>query len=212
MSNNTNLVRIGGWSGIALILLFALAVFLLPGTAAGGWLSILGSLLIVPFFIGVYFILRDSGNEVLIPTAFGLIGAVFLVQAYLVNAEFFYWYEERIAGASGVEQQILELGWAVRDDIVDELLFNIGSWLTMSLTLFLFALFGWRSKNVPRWIHIVGLITIVSGLGWLTPWPIPIEFGLRQLPSFLTLVIWSVGIGIVMVRYREGGEAVGNSQ
>lgn len=212
MSNNTNLVRIGGWSGIALILLFALAVFLLPGTAAGGWLSILGSLLIVPFFIGVYFILRDSGNEVLIPTAFGLIGAVFLVQAYLVNAEFFYWYEERIAGASGVEQQILELGWEARDDIVDELLFNIGSWLTMSLTLFLFALFGWRSKYVPRWIHIVGLITIVSGLGWLTPWPIPIEFGLRQLPSFLTLVIWSVGIGIVMVRYREGGEAVGNSQ
>jgi hypothetical protein len=212
MSDNTNLVRIGGWSGIVLILLFALAVFLLPGTTAGGWVSILGSLLIVPFYIGVYFILRDSGNEALIPMAFGLIGAVFLIQAYLVNAEFAYWYEERLAGASGVEQQILELNWAVRDDIVDELLFNVGSWLTMSLSLFLFALFGWRSKNVPRWIHIVGLITIVSGLGWLTPWPIPIEFGLRQLPSFLTLVIWSVGIGIVMVRYREGSEAVEKSQ
>ena len=29
MSNNTNLVRIGGWSGIAMIVLFTLAVFLL---------------------------------------------------------------------------------------------------------------------------------------------------------------------------------------
>lgn len=204
MHNNTNLVRIGGWSGIAMILLFALAIFLLPGTAAGGWLSILATLLIVPFFIGVYFILRDSGNEVLIPTAFELLGVVFLVQAYLVNAEFLYFYDGRIAAAAGVERQILELGWAVRGDLVDELLFNVGSWLTMSLALFLFALFGWRSKNVPRWIHIVGLITIVTGIGWLTPWPIPIEFGLRQVPSFLTLVIWSVGIGIVMVRYREG--------
>lgn len=213
MSDNTNLVRIGGWSGIAMILLFAVAILLLPGTAAGGWLAILGTLLIVPFFIGVYFILRDSGDEVLIPTAFELIGVVFLVLAYLVNAEFLYWYDGRIAGASGVEQQILELGWAVRGDIVDELLFNVGSWLTMSLSLFLFALFGWRSKNVPRWIHIVGLIAIVTGFGWLTPWPIPVGLGvLRQLPSFLTLVIWAVGIGIVMVRYREGGEAGDSSQ
>jgi hypothetical protein len=196
-----------------MILLFAVAILLLGATAAGGWLAILGTLLIVPFFIGVYFILRDSGNEVLIPTAFELLGVVFLVLAYLVHAEFLYWYEERIAGASGVELQILELGWAARTDIVDELLFNVGSWLTMSLSLFLFALFGWRSKNVPRWIHIVGLITIVTGFGWLTPWPIPVDLGnFRQLPSFLTLVIWSVGIGIAMVRYREGGKAVDGSQ
>ena len=209
MSDNTNLVRIGGWSGIAMILLFVVAILLLGATAAGGWLAILGTLLIVPFFIGVYFILRDSGNEVLIPTAFELIGVVFLILAYLVHAEFLYWYEERIAGASGVELQILELGWAARTDIVDELLFNVGSWLTMSLALFLFALFGWRSRNVPRWIHIVGLITIVTGFGWLTPWPIPVDLGnFRQLPSFLTLVIWSVGIGIAMVRYREGDSQV----
>ena len=52
----------------------------------------------------------------------------------------------------------------------------------------------------------MGFITIVTGFGWLTPWPIPVEFGLRQLPSFLTLVIWSLGIGIVMVRFREGSE------
>ena len=207
MTDNANLVRIGGWSGIVLIVLFLVASFLLGDTAAAVWLQILGSLLIVPFFIGVYFILRDSGIQALIPTVFGLLGAVFLVQAYLVNAEFLYWYEERIGAASGVEQQILELDWAAKGEIADELLFNVGSWLTMSVSLFLFAVFGWRSKNVPRWIHIVGLITIVTGLGWLTPWPIPIEFGLRQLPSFLTLVIWSVGIGIVMVRYREGGQA-----
>ena len=62
---------------------------------------------------------------------FGLLGAVFLVQAYLVNAEFAYWYQERIAAASGIERQILELDWAVKRDIVDELLFNVGSWLTM---------------------------------------------------------------------------------
>jgi hypothetical protein len=90
MSNNTNLVRIGGWSGISMILLFAVAIFVLPGTVAELWLSILASLLIVPFLIGVYFILRDSGNEVLIPTAFSLIGVVFLIQAYLVNTEFQY--------------------------------------------------------------------------------------------------------------------------
>jgi hypothetical protein len=183
--------------------MFAVALFLLPGTAAELWLAILATLLTVPFFIGVYFILRDSGNETLIPAAFGLIGVVFLVLAYLVNAEFHYWYQERIAGASGAELQTLELNWAVRNDIVDELLFNVGSWLTMSVALFLFALFGWRSNNVPRWIHIVGLLTIVTGLGWLTPWPIPVEFSLRQVPSFLTLVIWSVAIGIVMIRYRE---------
>ena len=176
MSNNTDLVRIGGWSGLILIVLFLVASFLLGGTAAGGWLSILGSLLIVPFFIGVYFILRDSGNEVLIPTAFGLLGAGFLIQAYMVGAEFVYWYEERIAAASDVEKQILELDWAVREGIVDELLFNVGSWLTMSVSLFLFAVFGWRSKNVSRWIHIVGFITIVTGFGWLTPWPIPIPW------------------------------------
>ena len=40
MSDNTNLVRIGGWSGIAMIVIFAVAILLLPGTAAGGWLAI----------------------------------------------------------------------------------------------------------------------------------------------------------------------------
>jgi hypothetical protein len=46
---------------------------------------------------------------------------VFLVLAYLVNAEFLYWYEERIAAASGVDKQILEAGWAVRGQLIDEL-------------------------------------------------------------------------------------------
>jgi uncharacterized membrane protein len=116
-------------------------------------------------FIGVFFILRDSGNEVLFPTAFELIGVVFLVLAYLVTAEFLYWYEGRIAAASGVDKQILEAGWAVRGQLIDELWFNVGSWLTMSLSLFLYAIFGWRSNNVPRWIHIVGLNPIVTGFG-----------------------------------------------
>lgn len=90
MADNTNLIRISRWSGLAMVLILFLAVLFLPGTAVGGWLAILSILLIVPFFIGVFFILRDSGNEVLIPTAFELIGVVLLVIAFLVNAKFLY--------------------------------------------------------------------------------------------------------------------------
>jgi len=49
MADNTNLIRISGWSGLALVLILFLVVLFLPGTAVGGWLTILSILLIVPF-------------------------------------------------------------------------------------------------------------------------------------------------------------------
>ena len=204
MSENIRVIKIGGWSALALSAALLVAVLLLQGTAAGLWISVYGILLIVPFAIGLFFLLQDAGNEILIPSFLMIVGMIFLVFAYLVGAERIYWYEGNIAAAEGLEKRILETSWELRNSIIDELWFNIGSWLTMSASLFLYGLFGLRSKNVPRWICIVGLVAIITGIGWLTPWPFAINLGaIRQLPSFITLAVWMIAIGVVMVRHRE---------
>jgi hypothetical protein len=82
----------------------------------------------------------------------------------------------------------------------------LGSFLMFGLGFGLIAYYGWRTATGPKWLNGVGIVAGLSGLVWLAPFLPPF---LGPLTGFLiplnilTVMVWSIGLSIVLVRQRD---------
>ena len=93
-------------------------------------------------------------------------------------------------------------------DIVNTIVILVGSTLTYGVGPALIAYSGLRHNLVPRWISWLGLIGGVCGMlwaGWV--WAIPPRLILIFLPSVLFTYIWQLGLGVVVMRYKQAKPA-----
>ena len=170
-----------------------------PGVVA---FAVLAEALLVPAALGFYEVLRrDAGRILQLAVVAVIMGSIFLTASFLIET----------ANASEVAPGYLEADESARPAL-GVLAFTLrqlqlvlrwyGDVLAFGVGFGLFALASLRSRVVPTWIGWVGVLGALFA-GWLAPLQAVSEVFEISFLGVPLLFVWSVAMGIAMLRWRE---------
>ena len=199
--DDKSFVKLGGLFNIVMALLFIGTSVFLGDRILYAWLGLAGSVLLVPATWGLYQFIEAKNNRVAIQLGVmaTFVGVIFLVGIYL------------LAYIGEVSQPYFDAGGESALELLEEILhvsnlvtILIGSFLTYGVGPALIALASLKTFVVPKWAAWLGIFGGVWGLlwgGWV--WLIPPERILIFLPSVVAVLLWSIIMGVYMLRYRQ---------
>ena len=162
------------------------------------WLGLFGAVLLVPSTLGLYQFIYADNNRIAIHIGVlaNYIGIVFLIGIYLS------------AYLAEIARPFMEASSDPVFDMTSQILDNaafvtilIGSLLTYGIGPVGMSYASLKAAVVPKWLAWMGLVGGVYGLlwgGWV--WLIPPERILIYLPSVVLVLLWSIIMGVYMVR------------
>lgn len=218
-------VRVGGWAlilgAISFMIVFAFlaARFDYPAVLDGSADTVLPKLLAtgnagrmvwaiyallplvwIPAGVGAYYALRHTHpGAMLLALQAALIAALSMVLGLMRWPSIHWRLAEQYAVADAAQRSTLD---AVFDGLNSYLGNYIGEFLgELSFSTF-FLLSGWallRSRVVPGWVAVAGLVTGLAGLVGMFRNLTPAVAGVAAVNNYL-LPIWMIGLGIVLLR------------
>ncbi len=225
-------IRIGGWAlilgAISFMIVFAFlaARFDYPAVLDGPAITVLPNLLAtgstgraiwaiyallplvwIPAGVGAYSALRHTHpGAMLLALQTAMIAALSMMLGLMRWPSIHWRLAEHYATADASQRRILD---SVFDGLNSYLGNYIGEFLgELSFSTF-FLLSGWallRSRVVPRWVAVVGLLTGVAGLVGMFRNLTSAVAGVAAVNNYL-LPIWMIGFGIVLIRWRARAPA-----
>ncbi len=173
------------------------------------WLYLLVAIFALGEGLGLYYLVRRTGGIAVWALGAWSVGLIIgIVEDAMVVAlvdQFSIDYaaaDESSRGALAVSAKTYDAIIRLQQFVANALGSGVG--------LGLFAIAGLRTARLPRWLAVVGLVAAV-GVGWV--------FGIVNVfdrsaetvamyeNAFALLVVWDIGIGVTLLRYRDPDEA-----
>ena len=165
-------------------------------------------LLLVPGAVGAYFACPSSRGRMTLALVAASLGALAMCLGLMRWPSIHWHLAKHYATADAGQRSTLD---AVFDGLNSYLGNYVGEFLgELSFSVF-FLLSGWallRSRIVPRWVAVVGLLTAVAGLVGMFRNLTPIVAGVAAVNNYL-LPVWMIGLGIVLLRLRPRSSSAG---
>ncbi len=169
-----------------------------------GWGGVFGAFLSIPYFLAFHYALKDTGSVRSVVTTAAIIGSVLAAFGFFKPLVMIYAWVPAALEASPETLPMIEIAARYAADLF-EVPWWIGSFLAYGLGVGLFAYYAWRTGTGPKWLNSVGLIGGVSGIIWLRYF-FPALYAwelLGSIVNILTIIIWSIGLAVVLVRQKE---------
>ena len=170
---------------------------------AGAWLIILTTLVGAVALVGLYEVLKDAGEVMVLAPILGVVGLVLVTISHLIPIALAYEFVPGYVAAADAKKASLAVTFDTLANL--SLVLNYtGNALGWGVAVPLYAVAILRTRALPRWLGWVGLVAAVFAgwLGLLSPASSVIE-GISVL-GFLAFFVFMLGFGIaVLVRQRR---------
>jgi hypothetical protein len=170
---------------------------------AGAWLIILTTLVGAVALVGLYEVLKDAGEVMVLAPILGVVGLVLVTISHLIPIALAYEFVPGYVAAADATKASLAVTFDTLANL--SLVLNYtGNALGWGVAVPLYAVAILRTRALPRWLGWVGLVAAVFAgwLGLLSPASSVIE-GISVL-GFLAFFVFMLGFGIaVLVRQRR---------
>lgn len=173
------------------------------GYLISNWGQVLGALLAMFAFLGLYQAVRGAGALLWLALLAFVTGSLFFMASNIFDMAVAYEVAPRYVEASEATRPALEV-MASTFHQASYAAHTLGHVLGFGIGFALFALASLRTSVGPRWVHWLGLLVVAPIFGWfaiLEPYSVVAERIL--LPGFIALNVWLAVMGVVMLRLRE---------
>ena len=218
------ITRLGGWCAVAVLPLFLAGAVLLAGSgaadvlpasgrarqewlaavasderfAAGAWLIVLMGFLVMVAFVGLYFVLRQAGEVLIVAPVLGVAGMTLVQVSQLIPIAMSYELAPAYL-ADGADRPTLA---ATADTFaaLSQVTNAAGNALAWGVAVPLYAWAILSTRTLSRWIGWLGMVVAIFGgwLGLLSPASSLAE-DLSGI-GFLTFFIFVFSTGIAVLR------------
>jgi hypothetical protein len=167
-----------------------------------GWGGSLGTLLMVPYVLAFYKVVKVKAPLVSMPVIYAFIGVTLTILGFFKPLTAIYTYVPMGLAADPETLPFLKTASALAVEVL-ELPWNVGSFLVFGLGIGMIAYYAWRTATGPALLNWVGIIGGIAGITWLAAY-LPIFGGplrvILIIVNILGIIIWSIGLSIVLVR------------
>ena len=165
---------------------------------AGAWLIILTTLVGAVALVGLYEVLKDAGEVMVLAPILGVVGLVLVTISHLIPIALAYEFVPGYVAAADATKASLAVTFDTLANL--SLVLNYtGNALGWGVAVPLYAVAILRTRALPRWLGWVGLVAAVFAgwLGLLSPASSVIE-GISVL-GFLAFFVFMLGFGIAVL-------------
>ena len=170
--------------------------------ASAWWVYILGTLFLIPTFLGFYQAFREGGHLLWVALVTSLIGVIFILAVAPIS----------LGIVSQLAAGYAEAGFNIRPALevvartlltTNNWLFVLGSFLSLGIGVVLFSVGVLRTNVIGHWLGWIGVVVgVLEGVLILLT-RISNVFEMIAAIPFLLVLLWLIIMGVFLLRLRE---------